>query len=139
MELIERNKNLMKKFETMINTADDKIADELIANYATFLTPASPEPLCGGKVYLSLVHWMRKSFSNVQWHIKDMVADNEKVAVNWTLTGTHDGEFMGAKATGKNISVSFMNFYYINENCKFTKDIAAEGMIGIFLQLGLLK
>ena len=124
MELIERNKNLMKKFETMINTADDKIVDELIANDATFLTPASPEPIC---------------FSNVQWHIKDMVADNEKVAVNWTLTGTHDGEFMGAKATGKNISVSFMNFYYINENGKFTKDIAAEGMIGIFLQLGLLK
>lgn len=139
MELIERNKNLMKKFETMINTADNKLADELIANDATFLTPASPEPLCGGKAYLSLVHWMRKSFSNVQWHIKDMVADNEKVAVNWTLTGTHDGEFMGAKATGKNISVSFMNFYYIKENGKFTKDIAAEGMIGIFLQLGLLK
>ena len=139
MELIERNKNLMKKFETMINTADDKLADELIANDATFLTPASPEPLCGGQGYLSLVHWMRKGFSNVQWHIKDMVADNEKVAVNWTLTGTHDGEFMGAKATGKNISVSFMNFYYINENGKFTKDIAAEGMIGIFLQLGLLK
>ena len=139
MELIERNKNLMKKFETMINTADDRLADELIANDATFLTPASSEPLCGGKGYLSLVHWMRKGFSNVQWHIKDMVADNEKVAVNWTLTGTHDGEFMGAKATGKNISVSFMNFYYINENGKFTKDIAAEGMIGIFLQLGLLK
>ena len=139
MELIERNKNLMKKFETMINTADDRLADELIANDATFLTPASPEPLCGGKGYLSLVHWMRKGFSNVQWHIKDMVADNEKVAVNWTLTGTHDGEFMGVKPTGKKFSICVMNFYYFNNEGKIIKDIAAEGMIGIFRAIGILK
>ena len=28
MNLIERNKELMKKFETMINTADEKLAEE---------------------------------------------------------------------------------------------------------------
>lgn len=31
MNLIERNINLMKKFETMINTADENLAKELIA------------------------------------------------------------------------------------------------------------
>ena len=138
MNLIERNKELMKKFETMINTADEKLAEELVASDAPFYTPASQHPLYGGNGYLSVVHWMRKGFSNVQWHITDMVADVDKVAVKWNLTGTHDGDFMGIAPTGKNISVCVMNFYYFNKDGKVTNDIAAEGMIGILRGIGAM-
>ena len=136
MELIGRNKELMKKFETMINTADEKLAEELVASDAEFYTPASPEVLYGGKGYLSVVHWMREGFSDVQWYIKDMVADTDRVAVKWELTGTHNGEFMGMKPTGNKISVCVMNFYYFNEEGKVTNDVAAEGMIGILRGIG---
>lgn len=139
MDLITRNKELMKKFETMINTADENLADELVASDAAFYTPASPEALYGGKGYLSVVYWMRKGFSDVQWHITDMVADEEKVAVKWDLTGTHDGEFLGIKPTGKKISVCVMNFYYFNQDGKVTNDIAAEGMIGILRGIGAIN
>ena len=138
MNLIERNKNLIKKFETMINTADEKLAEELVDSNAPFYTPASPDPLYGGKGYLSVVHFMRKGFSDVQWHITDMVADEDKVAVKWDLTATHDGEFMGIKPTNKKISVCVMNFYYFNKEGKVTNDIAAEGMIGILKGIGAL-
>ncbi len=136
MNLIERNKELMKKFEKMINTADEKLAEVLVAPDAAFYTPASPEPLYGGKGYLSVVYWMRKGFSDVQWHITDMAADVDKAAVKWNLTGTHDGEFMGIKPTNKKISVCVMNFYYFNENGQVINDIAAEGMIGILRGIG---
>jgi steroid delta-isomerase-like uncharacterized protein len=139
MNLTERNKELMKKFETMINTADTALAEELVASDAPFYTPASPEPLYGGKGYLSVVHWMRSGFSDVQWKLEEMVADEDKVAVRWTLTGTNDGEFLGVKATGKKIKTSVMNFYYFNKDGKITNDIAAEGMIGILRPLGLSK
>ena len=139
MDLIERNKELMKKFETMINTADENLADELVDSGAPFYTPASPEPLYGGKGYLSVVHWMRSGFSDVQWHIQDMVGDEEKVAVRWELTGTHDGKFLDFSPTGKKISVCVMNFYYFNSDGKVTNDIAAEGMIGILRGIGMMK
>ena len=135
MDIIERNKNLMIKFEKMINTADETLAEELVANDAPFYTPASPEPLYGGKGYLSIVHWMRKSFSDVQWHIEDIIVEKDKAAIKWNLTGTHDGNFMGIEPTGNKISVCVMNFYYFNENGKIVNDIAAEGMIGIFREI----
>jgi len=107
MNLIERNKELMKKFETMINTADAKLsenlAEELIDSNAPFYTPASLEPLYGDKGYLSVVHWMRKSFSDVQWHITDLVVDVDKVAVKWDLTGTHDGDLWESYQPIKNL------------------------------------
>lgn len=138
MDLKERNKELMKKFEIMINTADQKLAQELVDSNAPFYTPASSEPLYGGKGYLSVVNWMREGFSDIKWHITDMVTDDDKVAVKWDMTGTHDGNFMNIKPTGKKISVCVMNFYYFNTDGKITNDIAAEGMIGILRGIGAI-
>ena len=137
MDAIARNKELMKKFETMINTADEKLAEKLVWDKASFYTPVSPEPLYGGKGYLSVVHWMRSGFSDVQWNLQEMVADVDKVAVCWVLTGTHDGDFFGVKPTGKKIKTTVMNFYYFNEDGKIINDVAAEGMLGILRPLGL--
>ena len=38
---LKRNKELMKKFEQMINTADGALAAELVADDAPFYTPVS--------------------------------------------------------------------------------------------------
>ena len=130
-------KNQMKKFETMVNTANVELANELVDPNAPFFTPAFPEPVYGGEGYLSLVFWLRKSFSNVQWKLEEMIAEDNKVAVRWTCYGTHDGEFMGIPATGKSFSASFMNFYAFNEQYKVISDTAAEGMIAILRTLGV--
>lgn len=139
MNKIERNKEIMKKFETMINMADENLAKELISDTASFFTPASSEPLYGGMGYLSVVHWMRQGFSDVQWQLEDIVADDKKVAVRWLLTGTHDGNFLGIEPTGIKIKTTVMNFYYFDKEGKIINDIAAEGMIGILRPLGLCK
>ena len=129
------NIEIMKQFEQVINTADETKAEQLIAPDAPFITPASPTPLYGGKGYLSLVHWLRKSFPDVQWHALDMVAQDNKAAVLWECTGTHKGDFMGIPATQKSFKTTFMNFYYFNEKGQITKDIAGVGMICIIQAL----
>ena len=129
------NIEIMKQFEQVINTADETKAEQLIAPDAPFITPASPTPLYGGKGYLSLVHWLRQSFPDVQWHALDMVAQDNKVAVLWECTGPHKGDFMGIPATQKSFKTTFMNFYYFNEKGQITKDVAGVGMIGIIQAL----
>ena len=139
MNAIEHNRQAMKLFETMINTNDTALAEQLVDSKAAFRTPVSPEPLSGGKGYLSVVELMRSGFSDVQWKMKDMVAEADKVAVTWECTGTHDGVFMGLQPTGKKFSACVMNFYYFNEDGKITNDVAAEGMIAILRALGLCQ
>lgn len=134
---IEDNKNTMKKFETMINTADLNLANELISAQAQFFTPVSPTPLIGGAGYLSVVHFLRSGFSNVQWKAEEMVAEKNIVAVSWMCTGTHDGEFLGIKPTHKTFKARFMNFYYFNEEGKIINDVASEGMIAIMKAIGI--
>lgn len=139
MNKIERNKQTMARFKDCINTNDKILADELIDSSAEFASLISPEKLYGGAGYLSVVDFMRQSFSDIRWEIVDMVAEDDKVAVNWTCSGTHDGNFMGLAPTGKKFSFGCMNFYYFNDDGKIVNDVAAQGLIGLFEALGLMK
>lgn len=139
MNKIERNKIAMKKFQTCINTNDKALAEELIAAEAEFTTPVSDKPLYGGAGYLSVVDLMRKSFSDIRWELVDMAAEDDKVAVSWICSGTHDGNFMGLAPTGKKFSFSVMNFYYFNDAGKIINDVAAQGLFGLLATLGLIK
>ena len=125
MSNAERNSQTMARFQECINTNNRALAEELIAPEAEFTTPVSEKPLYGGTGYLSVVELMRKSFS--------------KVAVHWTCSGTHDGDFMGLAPTGKKFSFSVMNFYYFNANGKIVNDVAAQGLFGLMTALGLIK
>lgn len=139
MSKAERNRRIMKRFETCINTNDRELAEELIDASAEFTTLVSDKPLYGGAGYLSVVELMRKSFSDIRWDLVDMAAENDKVAVHWTCSGTHDGNFMGLAPTGKKVSFSVMNFYYFNDADKIINDVAAQGLFGLMTALGLIK
>ena len=138
MDKIERNKQNRERFKNCINTNDKQLAEELIDSKAEFASLVSPEKLYGGAGYLSVVDFMRQSFSDIHWEIADMAAEEDKVAVSWVCTGTHDGDFMKFPASGKKFSFSCMNFYYFNDEGKIIKDVAAQGMMGLFQSLGLI-
>ena len=131
-------RELIAKFETMINTADEALAAELIAEDAIFYAPTQPEPLKGPKGYLAIVHMMRSAFSDVQWHLEDCVIEQGKIAVCWSCTGTHDGNFMGHPATNKSFKVRCMNFYGLR-NWKFISDIGCPDILGILIQTGMIQ
>jgi len=137
-QLTERNMNSMREFEICINTCDETMAQKLIAADAPFYTPVSPKPLIGAAGYLSVVKMMRQSFPDVHWKLEEMVADEKKVAVRWTCSGTHTGPqpFYGVAASGKKFSACVMNFYYFDQDGKIYNDIAAEGLIAILRQIG---
>ena len=72
----ENHKDIMQKFKLMINTNDKKLAEELIDSKAEFQSLTSPEILYGGKGYLSVVDFMRESFSDIHWEIEDMASED---------------------------------------------------------------
>ncbi len=139
MDKIERNKQNIEKFKNCINTNNKQLAEELIDPKAEFASLISDEKLYGGSGYLSVVDFMRQSFSDIHWEIIDMAAEEDKVAVSWICSGTHNGNFMNFPASGKKFSFSCMNFYYLNEEGKIIKDVAAQGLMGLLQSLGLMK
>lgn len=139
MNKIERNKKNIERFKICINTNDKKLAEELIDSKAEFASLISDEKLFGGAGYLSVVEVMRKSFSDIHWEIVDTAVEENKIAVSWICSGTHDGDFMNFPASGKKFSFGCMNFYYFNDEGKIIKDVAAQGLMGLLQSLGLIE
>ena len=77
-------------------------------------------------------------FPDVQWKLEDMVADETKVAVRWTCSGTFMGSvpFAGVEPNGRSFSTSVMNFYTFDEDGKIIDDVAALGIAGILQGIG---
>jgi steroid delta-isomerase-like uncharacterized protein len=56
---------------------------------------------------------MKHAFPDLQAHIEDIVAAEDKVAVRLRFRGTHRGEFLGIPATGRTIEYVSHEFYRI--------------------------
>src|SRR4030095_13349372 len=100
----------MHRFFEFINTASQKLAEELISPNAIFHVPGRPEPMRGPTGYLAIIEMMRGGFPDIQWTLEEMVAEGDKVAARFIMRGTHQGTFFGVAPSGKKIAVQAMNF-----------------------------
>ena len=124
-----------KQFLQFINTADENLAQQLISPVAKFYVPGQSEPLQGPKGYLMIIAMMRGGFPDIQWTIEDMITENNKVAVRFTMRGTHKGVFFGVPATEKSIVVQAMNFYRLADN-QIIEEFGQPDMLGLLTQIG---
>ncbi|WP_081419005.1 ester cyclase [Paenibacillus sp. Leaf72] len=85
--LFETNKHQMHRFTEFINTASEKLADELIAPGAIFFVPGQAEPMRGPAGYLAIIGMMRSGFPDIKWTLEEMVAEGDKVAVRFIMRG----------------------------------------------------
>jgi steroid delta-isomerase-like uncharacterized protein len=131
----ESNKLVMRRFTEFINTASEKLAEELIAPDAIFHVPGRPEPMKGPAGYLAIIGMMRGGFPDIQWTLEEMVAEGDKVAARFTMQGTHRGTFFGISPTGKTIAVQAMNFYRLSGG-KFVEERGQPDLLGLLQQIG---
>ncbi|MBP0615783.1 ester cyclase [Jiella sp. KSK16Y-1] len=125
----------MRRFVQFINTADEKLGEELIAPNAEFYVPFQSEPLVGPRGWLKAVEVMRGGFPDVQWTLEELVVEGEKIAARYTMRGTHEGTFFGVPATGKKIAIQTMNFYAM-ANGKIVGERGQPDLLGLMQQIG---
>lgn len=131
----ETNKLVMCRFVEFINTASEKLAEELIAPDAIFHVPGNPEPMRGPAGYLAIIGMMRGGFPDIQWTLEEMVIEGNKVATRFIMRGTQQGAFFGVPPTGKSIAVQATNFYRLSGG-QIVEEHGQPDMLGLLQQIG---
>ena len=131
----ETNKLVMGRFTDFINTASEKLADELISPDAIFHVPGRSEPVRGPAGYLAIIGMMRGGFPDIQWTLEEMIAEGDKVAARFTMRGTHRGTFFGVPPTGKPIVVQAMNFYRLSRG-QLVEERGQPDLLALLQQIG---
>ncbi|EIM95309.1 hypothetical protein WQE_39969 [Paraburkholderia hospita] len=134
----ESNKLLMSRFVEFINTADETLANELVAADALFYAPIRPDPLIGPRGYIEILGMMRSGFPDIQWTLEEMVAENDTVAARFTMCGTHEAPFFGVPAGGKKIQVQAVNFYRF-QNGKIVAERGQPDLLTLLKQIGAIS
>jgi predicted ester cyclase len=78
----------------------------------------------------------RAAFPDLQMTVDEISAGNNKVTVEWTITGTHQGEFMGVAATGKKVKYSGIGVATFAGG-KLSKTSVASDFLNLWRQLGV--
>jgi steroid delta-isomerase-like uncharacterized protein len=124
----------LRGFEEMINGRRLELADELLAeNYVNYNMPAPAPGPAGFKQMLGMFF---NAFPDMRVDVQDVIVDGDKVAGRGTWTGTHQGDFMGIPATGKQVSVPFIDIWRADGD-RMVENWVQMDMLGLMQQLGV--
>src|SRR5215204_6706150 len=134
----EANKRTVRRiYNELWNERKLEVADEVVAaggtNYGTGLLPQpfGPEEMKG------TVRMVSAAFPDNRHDVEEMIAEGDKVVVRCTLTGTHEGEFMGIPPTGRSIEVTEIHVYRL-EDGKAVEHRVGRNDLGAMRQLGVV-
>jgi steroid delta-isomerase-like uncharacterized protein len=83
-----------------LDAIDETYAADVIIHQAA---PGNPGGIEGVKLSVS---GARAALPDLQFTVEELVVDGDKAANRWSITGTQQGEFMGAPPTGKKTTMS---------------------------------
>jgi steroid delta-isomerase-like uncharacterized protein len=84
-----------------------------------------------------ILRGMRAAFPDLNFAIKEQIAEGDKVASRFEWAGTHQHEFLGVPATGRQVRVWGVVIDRLEEGrIKDTRIIM--DMLGLMMQLGVL-
>lgn len=135
---IAKNKAIVRRyFDECLNQGKMEVIDRLISLTYVSHYPAGYDLGGGPEDVKQIVTSVRRGFPDVRFTVEDFISQGQKVVARWTFAGTHDGNFMGVAATGREVAVAGIAVYRI-ENEKIEEVWLSWDVFGLLKQLGVL-
>ncbi len=96
----------------------------------------APDQGKGPEGFIAFFTKFREAFPDLEVAVKTMVADDENVAIAYTVTGTHKGDFHGVAPTGKKIEARGVQIARFVDG-RIAERWGSSDELGILKQLGV--
>jgi steroid delta-isomerase-like uncharacterized protein len=130
------NSDLARQFYERVNAGDvdgfmEYVADDFV-DHEEF--PGLPSDRDGVRQFFEM---MRAAFPDLRMDVHHVVSEDDLVAVHMTMTGTHDGEFMGIPPSGRKMAVPGMDLVRIRDG-KAVEHWGVTDNLAMMQQLGAI-
>jgi len=135
---VKDNERIVRRiYDKLWNERRLEVADEIIADGATnYDTGLLPMPF-GPEEMKDTVRMVTAAFPDNLHEVEEVIAEGNRIVLRCTLTGTHEGPFMGIPPTGRKIEVNEIHIYRL-ENGKAVEHRAGRDDLGAMRQLGVI-
>jgi predicted ester cyclase len=131
----ETNKSVIRNMLVLIEKGETQNVDKFFTTNWVNHDPSLP-PMQGFEGARQLVG-LWSSFSDKKLTIEDSVAEGDRVAVRFKLSGTHTGTFLGIAPTGKTIHITGTGIFRIVDG-KASDNWVNIDALGLLQQLGVV-
>ena len=128
------NIQTQQQFGEAVNNGNLEKFHQLMSPNVVDHDPA-PDQGPGPEGFIQFFTTFRSAFPDLEVAVEQMVADEDKVAIAYTVTGTHKGDFMGVPATNKQIKARGVQIARF-ENGKIVERWGSSDELGILKQIG---
>jgi steroid delta-isomerase-like uncharacterized protein len=134
----QANKKFMAHFiDEVINARNIDAIDNLVAeNFIEHIPFPGQGP--GREGLKFAIQSMFKGFPDMHWTVLEQISEGEKVVTRFTLTGTHEGNFMGIPPTNKRVEVWGVVIDVVKDNI-FSESRIIMDNISLLKQLGVMS
>ena len=106
MSLKENEAVIRRYFDEFWDHRDLALAPEIFAADFVFHAPIVPDGIRGAEAYRrSVVEPLLAAFPDLQLVSGEAICQGDRVAMQFTMSGTHQGTFAGVPPTGKRFTV----------------------------------
>ena len=102
----------------------------------TYIDHNAPSTATGPAAVEMHLRALRSTFPDFALNTHEVIAENEWVAVRVTAEGTHLGEWLGIKPSGKRILLRGLNFDRVH-NGRIVEHWGEADTVGMLLQMGV--
>lgn len=131
----EVNLATLAKFAEAVNTGKFDLFKNAVSIDNVDHDPA-PGQVPGPEGYRVFFSGFRDAFPDLSVTLETLVADDESIAIAYTLTGTQSGPFMGIAPTGRKIKIRGMQISKFKDG-KMVERWGSSDEWGMLQQLGV--
>jgi steroid delta-isomerase-like uncharacterized protein len=91
----------------------------------------------GLDAYQAFTRQTLEAFPDLHWTVVDSIATDDRAAAVVTATGTHEGEFFGIPATGREVEMEATLYFAVSDG-KITRKWNRADELGLLQQVGVV-
>jgi steroid delta-isomerase-like uncharacterized protein len=132
----QSHKEVIYRFiDEAINKGNHSVLDELL--HPNYIFRSSDQVIKGAQALKGFFAALRNAFPDLHLNIDDLLVEDEKLVSSFTLTGTHEAEFMGIPTTGNSINIHGMVLSRFREG-KIIEEWEVLDQLTLLQQLGVV-
>lgn len=136
MDNVKQNKEICKRFfDELHDKGNFDIIDELVHPNVISHDPFPGQPK-GSEGVRSTMNIFRTAFPDLKLIHNDMIAEDDRVMIKFTATGTHQAKFMNIPATNKKIAYEEVVILRLKDG-QITEHWAVADAMALLQQLGI--
>jgi steroid delta-isomerase-like uncharacterized protein len=128
--------SLIQLYEDVWNGSNPETADDLVHEEYIIHDRELAEKMQGPELYKALAAGTREIFPDMTFTVADTLAAGEKVALRWTMTGTHQGPMFGVEPTGREVELTAIEINRFADG-KLIETWTQSDQLGLMEQLGV--